>query len=427
MPDGPSQVRYSILLLGVPVADIYPGLGVGSSSLIIPVYISESSPPAIRGRLIGIFEILLQISQLPGFWVNYGVNKNMPQSDAQWRIPFGIQLVPGVMLMILMSLQTESPRFLAKKGKYDQVRQVLSKIRKLPGDHEYIEWEISTIRAQLDNEASETATTFFGKVKTIFTTNVRTRLLTGMALMIFQNLSGINALNYYSPVIVASIGFTGTDTGLLATGVFGIVKATGTVIFMLFIIDRYGRRRALLIGSAGATVAMYYLGGYSSITNSFNEEPPRDGGAYVALVMVYIFAIFYSISWNGIPWIFCAEVFPTALRQACLVFTTCTQWLGQFIIAYSTPYMIEDIEFGTFIFFGTSVVCGMVFSYFFLPETKGVALEDMDIMFESKGFAHQKRKNLDAVLAERREIVAEEHIHAREKRDVHEAERVESV
>jgi hypothetical protein len=92
--------------------------------------------------------------------------------------------------------------------------------------------------------------------------------------------------------------------GLLATGVFGIVKATMTTIFMLFIVDRFGRRPAMLIGSAGAIVAMYYLAGYTNLSGSFDHTPPRDGGAYVGIIMVYIFAIFYAISWNGIPWIF---------------------------------------------------------------------------------------------------------------------------
>lgn len=206
--------------------------------------------------------------------------------------------------MILMSVQTESPRFLAKKGRYEQARKVLSRIRNLPEEHEYISWEIDTIRAQLDSEASESGTTVIAKIKEIWRTNTRTRLLTGMALMMFQNLSGINALNYYSPVIVASIGFTGTSTGLLATGVFGIIKACGTAVFILFIVDRFGRRPAMLIGSCGAILAMYFLGGYSSLSNSFNEQPARDGGAYMALIMIYVFAIFYSISWNGIPWIF---------------------------------------------------------------------------------------------------------------------------
>ena len=103
---------------------------------------------------------------------------------------------------------------------------------------------------------------------------------------------------------MSSIGFTGTSTGLLATGVFGIIKASGTAVFVLFIVDRFGRRPAMLIGSAGAIFAMYYLAGYSSITNSFNQPPVRDAGAYFAIIMIYIFAIFYSISWNGIPWIF---------------------------------------------------------------------------------------------------------------------------
>lgn len=171
---------------------------------------------------------------------------------------------------------------------------------------------------------------------------------------------------------------------------------------------------------------MFYLAGYSSLSNSFNQAPARDGGAYFALICIYIFAIFYSISWNGIPWIFCAEVFPTSVRQVCLVFTTCTQWLGQFIIAYSTPYMVADIKYGLFLFFGCSVVVGITFAYFFLPETKGVQLEDMDIMFGAKGFARQKRKTLDAILAERREEVVANKAVADEK-NAAVTERVESV
>ena len=121
-----------------------------------------------------------------------------------------------------------------------------------------------------------------------------------------------------------------------------------------------------------------------------------------------------------------AEVFPTAVRQVCLVFTTCTQWLAQFVIAYSAPYMFANIQWGAFLFFGTSVVLGMIFCFFFLPETKGVSLEDMDIMFDSHGFARQKRKALDATLAERREEFATNRT-AREKGTVEQVDRVDSV
>lgn len=122
--------------------------------------------------------------------------------------------------------------------------------------------------------------------------------------MMLQNLSGINALNYYSPTIFESIGFTGTSVGLLATGVFGLVKAFTTVIFMFLGVDKLGRRRSLIIGSMGALVAMFYLAGFTKLSHSFEGEAKRNAGAYVAIVMIYVFAIFYAISWNGIPWIF---------------------------------------------------------------------------------------------------------------------------
>lgn len=159
----------------------------------MPVYISECSPPAIRGRLIGIFEILLQFSQIIGFWVNYGVNKNISAaSDTQWRIPFALQFVPGTLLVIAMFFQPESPRWLAKKSRWEQAQKVLSRLRNLPEDHGYIVWEVETVRAQLEHEAESPNRSFIVKVKEVLTSNVRSRLLIGMALMILQNLSGIN-------------------------------------------------------------------------------------------------------------------------------------------------------------------------------------------------------------------------------------------
>lgn len=380
------------------------GLGVGASTLVVPQYISECSPPAIRGRLIGIFEIVLSFSQIVGFWVNYGVNQNMSgDSDAQWRIPFGLQLAPGSFLVAFMLLQPESPRWLIKAGKVDAAVESLCKIRHLPPDDDYIMWEVSTVKEQLRHESELGANrSFGGKFKEMLQKGNRKRLFLGMALMLLQNLSGINALNYYSPTIFKSIGFTGTSVGLLATGVFGIVKAMATLVYMCFGIDKLGRRRSLLIGSTGALVAMFYLAGYSKVSGSFTHTVVQDGGAYVAIIMIYIFSVFYAMSWNGIPWIFCAEVFPTGIRSVCLVFTTCTQWLGQFMIVYSTPYMIKNIKFGTFIFFGASLVVGIIVVFLFVPETRGFSLEDMDILFNVKGLAATQRKKADEIIASQR-------------------------
>jgi hypothetical protein len=166
-------------------------------------------------------------------------------------------------------------------------------------------------------------------------------------------------------------------------------------------VDRLGRRRALLIGSAGAAFSLYYIAIYSAVSGSFEKAPPRDGGSYFALVSIYLFSVFYAFSWNGIPWIFCAEVFPSGIRAVCTVITTMNQWLSQvstfanvvtlvanfsdlgislnsaltqFVIAYSFPYMVAGIEYGVFILFGTAVVLGAIFVFFLIPETSNISL-----------------------------------------------------
>ncbi|EKD18019.1 uncharacterized protein L3040_004558 [Drepanopeziza brunnea f. sp. 'multigermtubi'] len=380
------------------------GLAVGASSLIIPQYISECSPPAIRGRLIGIFEIFLQFSLVIGFWVNYGVNENVsPTLDRQWHIPFAIQFVPGTLLIIAMFFQPESPRWLLQAGRDEEAIKNLIRIRNLPADDAYLLWEVETCKEQLQLEYDSGAhESFMKKLKAVFAPGIRNRLAIGMSLMMLQNLSGINALNYYSPTIFKSIGFSGTSVGLLATGVFGLVKAFATLGFMVFGIDKLGRRKSLMIGSVGAIIAMFYLAAFGKVSGSFDGSAKKDGGAYVAILMIYLFAIFYAMSWNGIPWIFCAEVYPSATRSVCLVFTTCTQWLGQFIIVYSTPYMMSDIKWGTFIFFGASLAVGITVAILFMPETKGLSLEEMDVMFNISGLAPRKRAKADEIIRERR-------------------------
>jgi hypothetical protein len=220
-------------------------------------------------------------------------------------IPFGLQLVPGTLLIALMFFQPESPRWLLKAGRETQALKTLTKIRRLPADHPYIQSEVNTVKEQLQREYDLGANeSLWKKLKEAAMPGNRNRAFLGMSLMMLQNLSGVNALNYYSPTILKSIGFTGTSVGLLATGIFGIIKAVSTSAFMIFGIGKLGRRKSLLIGSVGALVAMFYLGGYTSISHSFSAHAKRGGGAYVAIVMIFLFACFYAMSWNGIPLIF---------------------------------------------------------------------------------------------------------------------------
>ncbi|KAG5782214.1 hypothetical protein H9Q73_004142 [Fusarium xylarioides] len=374
------------------------GLAAGASSLLVPVYISECSPPAIRGRMVGIFEIFLQVFQVIGFWMNYAVNIHQsPASNSQWLIPFGFQLLPGTALALAMLTQPESPRWLIKSGKTSRAREILSKIRNLPQDHPYIQEEVQSVDCQLENETRGTLGQTRGCIgicRELAAPGVRNRLLLGMSFMMLQNLMklqvGANAINYYSPSIFASVGLSGRSVGLLATGVYGIIKVVATSLFIRFIVDRFGRRVPLLIGSAVALTSMLYLGIYCAVSGAFSGGASQSAGGYIAVVFVYIYAIAFCCSWNSIAWIYCAEIFPLG-------------WLGQFIVVYSTPYMMKNIKWGTFIFFAAFIVVGIFFAYFLVPETARLTLEDMDILFSTKGSARHKRRAVDAILQNRQQ------------------------
>lgn len=178
-----------------------------------------------------------------------------------------------------------------------------------------------------------------------------------------------------------------------------------TLVYIAVIVDKFGRRIPLLAGAVGAGFAMFYLGIYAAVSDSLHRTPPRDAGANAAVAMVYIYAIFYGFSWNGIPWLFTSEVLPTRCRTLGMTICVCWQWLTQFVVVYSLPYMINNIGYGTFIFYGCCTALAFVFAYIFVPETKNVVMEDMDLLFgpEVPWLAKKAMRNYDEKLGQRME------------------------
>jgi hypothetical protein len=202
----------------------------------------------------------------------------------------------------------ESPRWLAKAGRWEQCLANLAYVRNLPTDHEYVAYEMHEMRAQLEHEANISSGDIISQFKELGMKGVRNRLAIGMCMMMCQNLTGINGINYYSPTIFKSLGVSSTSTSLFATGVYGIVKMCTTIIALVWILDRFGRRKLLIIGGTGAALAMFYIGGYVAVAKPDPNNVNLNAGGYVAIVMIYIFVVFYCASWNGIVWIYCSEV-----------------------------------------------------------------------------------------------------------------------
>ncbi|KAJ1324552.1 MFS transporter SP family sugar:H+ symporter [Microdochium nivale] len=362
------------------------GLGIGCTSLVVPVYISETAPPSIRGRLIGIFEVASQGGGMMGFWINYATNRTIPvEQQAQWIIPLAIQLIPGVLLVAGMILFCpESPRYRARMDDFEGCERILVKLRNLPADHPYMVNEINEIREQIQMRSTLTMSKKEQFMK-LFQKGTRNRMGIAMALMFLQSFTGTNVITYYAPRIFQSIGISGTSNKLFSTGFYGISKTLGMIAFTVIVVERVGRRKGLVWGSALGMVPMFFLGGYVLIADPTSKVSTgaiqQDGWGYAAMAAIYLNAFIICATWQGITWTYASEIFPLDIRMLCVAITTCTTWIGSFTIARITPHMITSLGYGTYFFFGAVLVLMGIWALFFVPETKGVSLEDMDGLF----------------------------------------------
>lgn len=352
--------------------------------MLVPLYIAEMSPPAIRGRLVGTYEIGVQAGTCIGFWINYGVAQNMPDTSAQWITPFAIQLIPGGLLILGMCFLPESPRWYARFRTREQAVNVLSKLRNLEADHPYIQEEVYRIMDQIEHERQATAGKgLIAEFKELCQKGNRNRIAIGVCLFIFMQMAGSNAINFYSPRIFKQIGLKGTNTGLYATGIYGLVRFVAVCIAMIYVVDRFGRTKMLMYGSALMSICMWYIGGY--VMRSNPKATHIDAGGYAAATLIYVYAIGFCFSWAGVPWIYCSEIFPLRIRGICVGICTATHWLMNFVIARSVPYMITNIGGGTYFVFASFLTAAVIFVFFCVPETKGLNLEAMDELFGVPG------------------------------------------
>ncbi|KAI1499017.1 general substrate transporter [Biscogniauxia marginata] len=379
---GANRERGLGLILG---GRVLAGISVGASSMIVPIYISELSPPAIRGRLVGIYELGWQIGGLVGFWINYGVNTTLPANRTQWLIPFAVQLIPAGLLMIGALWIRESPRWLFSAGKREQAMETLCWIRQLDRDDIYIVEEVGYIDEDLERYRREVGSGFWKPFAALKQPEVRWRFFLGSMLFFWQNGSGINAINYYSPRVFKSLGISGTNASFLTTGIFGVVKTVVTFIWILYLIDRMGRRSLLMVGAAGGSICMWFLGAYIYVADP--ENNPRgdlSSAGIAAIFFFYLWTAFYTPSWNGTPWVLNSEIFDQNTRSLGQASAAASNWFWNFIISRFTPQMFTTMGYGVYFFFASLMILSVIFVYFLVPETKGVPLEAMDRLFDVK-------------------------------------------
>ncbi|KAK5674158.1 hypothetical protein LTS10_013100 [Elasticomyces elasticus] len=367
------------------VGRLIAGFGVGAASMIVPLYISESAPRAIRGGLTGIYQLYIATGTMLAFWVNYGSIQHLT-GKASYIVPLTMQALPALCLIIFISLCNESPRFLAKQDRWEDAEKVLTNVRQLPRDHPYIRSELADIATQLEHERMLVGGSGFMDLQREMWTipGNRKRALISIGLMICQQMTGTNAINYYAPTIFLNLGIQGTSTGLFATGIYGIVKMVTCACFLLFAADSLGRRKSLLWTSIAQGCAMFYVGLYVRIDPPIKGDPNVPPAGYVALVCIFLFAGFFQFGWGPVCWIYVSEIPTTRLRSMNVAIAAATQWLFNFVVARATLTMFVTCGrggYGTFLIYGSFCFSMFFFVWFFIPETKGKSLEQMDDLF----------------------------------------------
>ncbi|MBZ6494840.1 sugar porter family MFS transporter [Natrinema longum] len=344
------------------VGRIVDGIGVGFASVVGPLYISEISPPKIRGSLVSLNQLTITSGILIAYLVNFAF-----AGGGEWRWMLGLGMVPAAVLFVGMLFMPESPRWLYEHGRESDAREVLARTRV----ETQVEGELREIK--------ETIRTESGTLRDLFEPWVRPMLIVGVGLAAFQQVTGINTVMYYAPTILESTGFADTAS-ILATVGIGVVNVVMTVVAVL-LIDRTGRRPLLLSGLAGMTVMLAVLG------VAFYLPGLSGAIGWIATGSLMLYVAFFAIGLGPVFWLLISEIYPMEVRGTAMGVVTVVNWAGNLLVSLTFLRLIDIVgQAGTFWLYGALSVLALLFCYLLVPETKGRTLEAIEADLRETAF-----------------------------------------
>ncbi len=325
------------------------GLGVGVSSVVAPLYISEIAPAHKRGRLVAMFQFNIVLGILMAYLSNYllsGIGEN------EWRWMLGVQAIPSLIFTITVLLIPESPRWLIlQRGDISTARTILQEI-----DKEGTEQILASIQRNTTKE----------KV-VLFQKAYNKPILLAVLFAVFNQVSGINAIIYFAPRIFEMAGI-GKDSALLSSAGIGLINLISTLLG-ISLIDHFGRRILMMVGSVGLILTLILVS-QAFFTQKMGMNVPFYLFAYIA---------FFAFSQGAVLWVFISEIFPNEVRANGQALGSFTHWLMASFITFTFPYFAETFGGGiVFAFFASMMVLQLLFAWKLMPETKGKSLENMD-------------------------------------------------
>lgn len=330
------------------------GLSIGVVSLTVPLYVSELSPPTVRGFCVSINQLLITV----GIVVAYGVDLAFI-GTGNWRLMLGLSIVPSIVLFVAMLFLPETPRWLLRQGKEQQARKIFARMGNTTPQ---VETLVQQVLLNLHRQV--------GGIKELLDRKLRAPLIVGMLLALFQQITGINTVIYYAPTIFQLSGLESDQAAIFATVGVGIVNVLMTVV-SLYLLDRVGRKPLLITGISGMVVGLFCIG--------LGWLLPGIGRTYMAIGSLMIYIAGFAVGLGTVAWLFIAEAYPLRVRGIAMSCGIFVNWIANFVVALTFLTLIDGIgETATFWCYAGLGVCNLLFVIFFVPETKKKTLEQIE-------------------------------------------------
>ncbi|KAL5338329.1 general substrate transporter [Aspergillus crustosus] len=375
-----AATNYGMLVAGRAIG----GVGVGTLAMTAPLYISEISPPNLRGTLLVLESVSIVSGVVIAYWITYATR--LMDGEISYRLPLGLQMVCATLLGVCIHIFPFYPRWLALVGRSEESLTSLAKLRNLPTTDERVQIEYRGILTEITFQRLVEEKTHPGTqgwklevhnwLDLLKRRNWR-RTAVAVGVSFFQQFSGINAFIYYAPTLFRSLGQS-DDMSLILSGVFNILQLVG-VFICIATIDRVGRRPLAMFGGFGCAICYMII---AILSGLFSDDwlSHTDAG-WACVAFAFLFILIFGVSYSPLGWTLPSEVYTTASRSKGVALATCINWLSNFVIGVATPPMLETQGYRTYIFFTVWCVLAGVWAFLLVPETKGKTLEELDREF----------------------------------------------
>ncbi|MDA8392058.1 MAG: sugar porter family MFS transporter [Actinomycetota bacterium] len=342
------------------------GVAVGSASMLVPMYISELAPPRIRGSLVSLNQLAITSGILMAGLVDYGLS-----SSGNWRLMFGLAVIPAAALFLGVLFQPESPHWLITKGREEEARRILLQVR----DRTSIDDEVAQVR-QLSNRRTSLAE--------LWLPAVRPALMLGVGLAVLQQVTGINTVIYYAPSLLKGAGLT-AGASILATVGVGIINVGMTVV-AIRLLDRTGRRPLLIGGTAGMAISL------AVVAVAFTNGSQLKGlWAVMAVGAIMVYVGSFAVGLGPVFWLMISEIYPLKVRGEAMSVATMANWGANLVVSLTFLSLIGALgAVGTFALFAVVTVGAVWYFFARVPETKGRSLAEIERDLDRSGLVQHK-------------------------------------